>query len=133
MLDKLKSGTPLDAVAKAEGLKIETADKLTRGKAADGGVSARVVAAAFHTAKDGFGSAEGDQPSDWVVFRVTDVTDPKLDANSADAKRIADVVKRQESEEIVGQYVTWLEDQLGTSVNQAALAQALSNSAPDTN
>ena len=132
LLDKLKSGTPLDAVAQAEGLKIETADKLTRGKAA-GGVSARVVAVAFHTAKDGFGSAEGDQPSDWVVFRVTDVIDPKFDANSADAKRIADVVKRQESEEIVGQYITWLEDQLGTSVNQAGLAQALSNSAPDTN
>ncbi len=32
LLDKLKGGTPLDAVAAADGLKIETADKLTRGK-----------------------------------------------------------------------------------------------------
>ena len=87
----------------------------------------------FHTAKDGFGSAEGDKPSEWVVFRVTGVTDPKLEANSADAKRIADVVKRQESDDIFGQYVTRLEDELGTSVNQAALAQALNNSAPDSN
>ena len=88
----------------------------------------------FHTAKDAFGSAEGDKPSEWVVFRVTGITDPKLDANSADEKRIADVVKRQEIDDIYGQYVTRLEDELGTSVNQAALAQALSgSSAPDNN
>jgi hypothetical protein len=42
-------------------------------------------------------------------------------------------VKRQESDDIFGQYVASLEDDLGTSVNQAALAQALGNSAPDTN
>jgi peptidyl-prolyl cis-trans isomerase D len=132
LLDKLKGGTPLDAVAAADGLKIETADKLTRGKPV-GDISAKVVASVFRTAKDGFGGAEGNKPSDWVVFRVTGVTDPKLDANSADAKRIADVVVRQESDDIYGQYVAWLEDELGTSVNQAALAQALNNSAPDTN
>ena len=67
------------------------------------------------------------------MFRVTDVTNPKLDANSAEAKRIEDVVQRQESNDIFGEYVTWLEDDLGTSINQAALAQALGNSAPDTN
>jgi peptidyl-prolyl cis-trans isomerase D len=132
LLDKLKSGTSLDAVAEGGGLRIETADKLTRGKAA-GGVSTRVVDAVFRAAKDGFGSAEGDQASDWVVFRVTDVGDPKLDANSADEKRIAEAVKRQESDDVYGQYVTWLENELGTSINQAALAQAFSNSAPDTN
>jgi peptidyl-prolyl cis-trans isomerase D len=132
LVDKLKAGTPFDAVAKAEGLKIQTADKLTRGKD-EGGVSGKVVAAVFHTAKDAFGSAEGETPSDWVVFRVTDVTTPKLDANSPDAKRIEDVVKSQESKEVYEQYVAWLENELGTTVNQAALAQALGNSAPDTN
>jgi peptidyl-prolyl cis-trans isomerase D len=132
LLDKLKSGTALDAVAKADGLNVGTADKLTRGKAANG-IPAKVVATIFRTAKDAFGSAEGDQPGDWVVFRVTAVTAPKLDANTADAKRIGDTVKRQESDDIFGQYVASLENDLGTSVNQAALAQALGNSAPDTN
>jgi len=132
LLDKLKAGTPFDAVANAEGLKVQTADKLTRGNG-EAGVSGKVVAAVFHTAKDGFGSAEGETPSDWVVFRVTDVTTPKFDANVADAKRIEDVVKRQESDEIYGQYVAWLRNELGTSVNESALAQALGNSAPDTN
>jgi len=132
LLDKLKAGTPFDAVANAEGLKVQTADKLTRGNG-EAGVSGKVVAAVFHTAKDGFGSAEGETQSDWVVFRVTDVTTPKFDANVADAKRIEDVVKRQESDEIYGQYVAWLRNELGTSVNESALAQALGNSAPDTN
>jgi peptidyl-prolyl cis-trans isomerase D len=132
LVDKLKSGTSLAELAKADGLKIETADKLVRGKPVPG-VSPKTLAAAFHTAKDGYGSAEGDQPSDWAVFRVTGVTDPKFDPNSADEKRIADVVKRQESDEIYEQYIAWLREELGTSVNQSALAQVLGNGAPDTN
>ncbi len=130
ILDKVKSGTPLDAVAKQDGLNIETADKLTRGKAANG-ISAKIITAVFHTAKDGFGSAAGDKPSEWVVFRVTGVTIPKPEANAADAKRIEDAVKRQESDDIFGQYVAALENDLGTSVNQAALAQALGSAAPE--
>ncbi|MGO9397453.1 MAG: SurA N-terminal domain-containing protein [Xanthobacteraceae bacterium] len=132
LLGKLKAGTPFDSVASAVGLKVQTADKLKRGKPG-GGVSPAVVTAVFRTAKDAFGSAEGDQPTDWIVFRVTDITTPKFDAASADAKRIEDVLKRQESEEIFEQYMTWLRNDLGTSVNQAALTQALGNGAPDTN
>ncbi len=132
MVDKLKNGNAFDAVAKADGLTIQTADKLKRGKPT-GFVSAKVAAAVFHTAKDGFGSTEADKPSEWVVFRVTDVTTPKLDANSAESKRLDETVQRQEINDVYGEYVAWLQDDLGTSVNQAALAQALGNSAPDTN
>ena len=67
------------------------------------------------------------------MFRVTDVTTPKLDANSAESKRLEETVQRQEINDMYGEYVAWLQDELGTSVNQAALAQALGNSAPDTN
>ena len=132
IVDKLKNGNAFDAVAKADGLTIQTADKLKRGKPT-GFVSAKVATAVFHTVKDGFGSTEGDKPSEWVVFRVTDVTTPKLDANSAESKRLEETVQRQEINDIYGEYVAWLQDELGTSVNQAALAQALGNSAPDTN
>ncbi len=131
LVDKLKAGTPFDAVASAAGLKVQTVDKLMRGKQGD--VSARVVAAVFHTAKDSFGSAQGDAASDWVVFRVTDVTTPKFDANSPEFKRLAETVKNQEGKDIYEQYVAWLEQELGTSVNQAALAQALGSGAADTN
>lgn len=66
------------------------------------------------------------------MFRVTEVTDPKLDANSDDAKRITQVVQRQLGDDIFGQYAAWLEGELGTTVNRAALAQALGTAAPDT-
>jgi peptidyl-prolyl cis-trans isomerase D len=134
LLDKLKGGAAFDALAKDDGLKVDTADKLTRGGGSEG-ISSKVVAAVFHTAKDAYDSAEGDQPSDWVVFRVTAIDVPKVDVQSADAKRIEDLVKRQESDDIVTQYVGSLENDLGLSINQAALEQALGNGtpAPDAN
>ena len=63
ILDKLKAATPFDAVAKADGLTLQTADKLKR-QARDGSVPSKMIAAAFHTAKDGFASVEGDQAGD---------------------------------------------------------------------
>ena len=132
LLDKLKGGTAFDAIAKADDLKVETADKLKRGQAT-AVLSTQMIASIFRTAKDRFGSAQGDKPGQWIVFRVTDVTNPPLDANSPEAKRIEDVVQRQESNDIFGEYVDWLENDLGTKINQAAMAQAVGNGAPDTN
>ena len=131
ILDKLKAAAPFDAVAKADGLTLQTAEKLKRQ--APGTVPSKIIAAAFHTAKDGFASVEGDQPGQWYVFRVTGVADPKLDTNLIEIKNLEDVMKRQISDDIQGQYVTSVEDNLGFSVNRAALEQALGNSAPDTN
>jgi len=92
-----------------------------------------VIAAVFRTAKDAYGSAEGDQPSEWIVFRVTDISTPKFNADSPEMKRVADLLKKQQSDELLEQYLAWLQNDLGTSVNQAALAQALGNNGPDTN
>src|SRR6202012_4791257 len=72
ILDKAKAGTPLDQLATAAGVKVETASDLKRG-AASGAISARMSDAIFRTAKDNFGMSEGDTASQWIVFRVTDV------------------------------------------------------------
>jgi len=132
LLDKLKNGNSLESLAGTADLKVETADKLKRDKAA-GAVSAAALRAIFHTAKDEFGSAPGDTPGAWIVFRVTEVTDPPLDPNVEETKRIAETVQRQLTDDIFGQYTAWLEDELGTTVNGAALAQAVGNGSPDTN
>jgi len=132
LLDKLKGGTALDTLAKADGLKVEIADNLKR-QASGATLSPKIVVSIFHTAKDAFGSAEGDQPTQWVVFRVTGVTDPKLDINSPDIKRIEETLRNQESDDILGQYVASVEHDLGFNINQAAFAQAVGNNAPDTN
>jgi peptidyl-prolyl cis-trans isomerase D len=132
LLDKLKSGATLDTLAAADGLKIETASDLKRG-GSSGDVSAKMTDAIFHTAKDAFGSAAGDNPTQWIVFRVTDVKTPKLDASSLQATRIQQTVQRQMSDDAYGQYMEWLEGNLGTSISPSMLAQAMGNGTPDTN
>ena len=78
MVDKLKAGATFDQLALDNGLKAVTATDLQRGKAG-GFAPAKLVEAAFKTAKDVPGSAAGDQETTRFVFRVTDVTDPPLD------------------------------------------------------
>jgi peptidyl-prolyl cis-trans isomerase D len=132
LLDKLKSGNAFDTLASADGLKIQSASDLRRGQGS-AGLSPRTIDAIFHTAKDAFGSA-GDQPTQWIVFRVTDDKLPSLDPNSDQAKTVEKTVKQQLADDVIGQYMVWLEEELGTTINPAAMAQALGNgSAPDTN
>jgi len=131
ILDKLKNGGTLDAMAAANGVKVETATGITRSKPPET-ISGRMIEAIFHTALDAYGSAEGDKPTQWTVFKVTDVKTPSFAANSPNGKALDEMVSRQVSDDIFGQYMAWLENDLGTSVNQAALQQALGNSAPDT-
>jgi peptidyl-prolyl cis-trans isomerase D len=132
LLDKLKSGTAMDAVASSNGLKIENAADLKRGGATPA-ISARMTDAIFHTAKDAFGVARGDDPTQWIVFRVTDIKTPNLDPNSADTKQNASTVEHQLSDDLMSQFIIRVEDDLGTSVNAAALASAMGNGTPDTN
>jgi peptidyl-prolyl cis-trans isomerase D len=132
LIDKLKNGEPLDAVAAANDVKVETAKDVKR-VGATGVISERVADAVFHTPKDAFAAAEGDDPDQWIVFRVTDITTPTFDSKSTDGERIAQKVQRDLSDDLIGQYMSKLEDDLGTSVNTAVMAQATGNSAPDTN
>jgi peptidyl-prolyl cis-trans isomerase D len=132
ILDKLKNGGTLEAMAAANGVKVETASDITRTKPPQT-ISGRMIEAIFHTALDAYASAEGENPTQWTVFRVTDVKTPGFEANSPNGKALNDMVSRQVSDDVFGQYMAWLENDLGTSVNQSALQQALGRSAPDTN
>jgi peptidyl-prolyl cis-trans isomerase D len=123
VVGKLKSGVSLADVAAAEGLMVESKSGLKRQGAAQ--LPARVITEIFRTAKDSFGSAEGQNATDRVVFRVTDIKVPTFDANSATVKRLLDQLKGAYNEELLTQYVTRLESDLGTDINQSALAQAV--------
>jgi peptidyl-prolyl cis-trans isomerase D len=122
MLGKLKNGTTLDALATANGVKVQNTSGLKRGVSSSN-VPAKVVDAAFHTAKDSFGSSEGDKTTQWIVFRVTDVKTPTLDPNSADGKKLVQLLQTSLGDDIFSQYVAWLENDLGTTVNQSVLEQ----------
>jgi peptidyl-prolyl cis-trans isomerase D len=132
LIDKLKNGEALDAVAAANGVKVETAKDIKR-VGGTGAITERVADAVFHTPKDAVAGAEGDDPSQWIVFRVTDITTPAFDAKSSDGAHITQKVQADLSQDLVGQFMSRLESDLGTSVNTSILAQATGNSAPDTN
>ena len=121
ILDKLKTGS-LAEVAAVDGLKVETANELKRGKPSEG-LSAGVIDAAFRTAKGAAGTAQGQAPTEVFVFRVTDVTAPVLDPNSDDAKKIDDTLRRSYADDIVSQYLVRLQNEIGVTINQAALRQ----------
>jgi len=125
LVDKLKSGTPLADVAAAESLSVQTTFGLKRAGNRSSPLSASAILAVFATPKDGVGSAEGASPAERVVFRVTDITVPDFDAASPESKRIAQQVRRSLTEDMLQQYVQRLRSDIGGSVNQQALRQAV--------
>jgi peptidyl-prolyl cis-trans isomerase D len=130
ILEKLKAGETLPQAAAADRLKVETLSGLKRGEAS-GPLSAAGVDAVFRTAKDAAGKTEGAQPPDEVVFRVTDIVVPSLDMASEDAKRALETLNRGLSEDILAEYIAWLESDIGVTINQSALNQVVSGGAGD--
>jgi len=124
LMAKLKAGTSLDDVAKEAGVAVQKATDLKRGKAA-GFVPVSVVEAAFKTAKDMPTVAEGAGNTETYIFRVTAVTDPKLDATSPEAKQITTALQNAYADDVTGEYLARLENEIGISINQAAVNQVI--------
>jgi peptidyl-prolyl cis-trans isomerase D len=122
MVQKIEQGGTLAAEAAAVGSKVETATGFRRDASLPG-VPSAAITAAFRTAKDGVGQTPGAGGSEWIVFRVTDVTVPQVDAASEELKKLKDTLQRGLTDEQVAQYVTKIESEIGTSINQAAFAQ----------
>ena len=122
MVQKLDQGGTLAAEAAAIGSKVETASGFRRD-ASPPGVPAGLVTAAFRTAKDAAGQTSGAGGSEWIVFRVTDVSVPPAEAASDEVKKLKDTLQRGLTDEQIAQYVTKIESEIGTSINQAAFAQ----------
>jgi peptidyl-prolyl cis-trans isomerase D len=122
MVQKLNQGGKLADEAAGLGLKLETVAGLKRDATVPG-VPTSAIEAAFRTPKDAAAQAPGAGGADWIVFRVTDVTVPPVDLASDEIKKLKETLLRGLSDEQVAEYVTKLESQIGTSINQSALAQ----------
>lgn len=122
MVGKLEHGGTLAEEATAVGSKVEAAAGFRRDASLPG-VPASVVTAAFRTPKDGVGQTPGSGGSEWIVFRVTDISVPQVDAASDELKKMKETLQRGLTDEQVAQYVTRIESEIGTSINQAAFAQ----------
>jgi peptidyl-prolyl cis-trans isomerase D len=122
LVKKLSQGGKLADEATALGLKVETTSPFKRNATVTG-LPGPVVAAAFRTAKDAAGQAPDAGNDAWVIFRVTNVTEPKLDLAADAIKQLKDSLQRSLSDEDVSQYIAKVETEIGTSINQAAVAQ----------
>ncbi len=120
MAEKLNQGGKLADEAAGLGLTVDTANGFKRQGSVPG-LPAGVIGAAFRTAKDAAGQIPGG--AEWFVFRVTDVTVPPVDLASKDMKELKDTLVRGLTDEQVAQYVTRLEKDIGTSINEEAFAQ----------
>jgi len=122
LVQKLEAGAKLADEATAIGAKFETATSFKRDDS-PAGVPGTVVAAAFRTAKDGVGQTAVSGGSEVIVFRVTDIVEPAVDAASDAVKKLKESLDRALTEEQIASYVNRLETDIGTTINQAAFAQ----------
>jgi peptidyl-prolyl cis-trans isomerase D len=127
IVDKVKSGTSLNDVASANGLNVQTTFGIKRSGNA-GSMPPAVVNAVFATPKDGVGSADGKDPTERIIFHVTDVTVPAFDGAAPEGQKIADTMRRSLTEDLLAQYVTQLQNDLGATINMDAVRRSVSGS-----
>lgn len=84
--------------------------------------------AVFQTPKDSVGSSEGDEPTQWIVFRVSGVTVPPVAPGSPEARRLEGNLTNAYSEDLIAQYITSIQNDLGATINEAALNQVIGGS-----
>jgi peptidyl-prolyl cis-trans isomerase D len=122
IVQKLGSGGTLADQATSIGVKVETATGLKRSSSVPG-LPKDVIAAVFRTAKGAAAQADGQTDTERFVFRVTDIKVPPADLASDGAKKLKESLQRTLTDEQLAQYVNKLEKNIGTSINEAALAQ----------
>jgi peptidyl-prolyl cis-trans isomerase D len=128
LVGKLKSGASLNDVAAAEGLKVETKWGLKRRGAQ---MPPRVIAAVFRLGKDQAGSADGQNATERVIFRVTDIKVPPFEPDSAATAKLIDEIKEGFSQDVINQYVIRVQNDVGFDINEKALAQATGRAADE--
>ena len=122
ILAKLKSGATLAQVAGEHGLTVQKKADLQRGKEG-AAVPANLDAAVFKTLKGGYGSAEGDGATERYVFQVEQVTDPVIDA--VQSREMKQVLQNSYADDLVGEYLTRLQNEYGVSINPSAVNQVV--------
>ena len=129
LVEKIKGGAPIEDVAKGEsGLEVKSANDVKRVGTTS--VPPGVVARVFAMPVGGVGSAAGEGLSR-VVFKINDSATPTLDMDAPATKGIVDQLTAGSSEEILTQYITKLQTDLGVRINDAAVNTAIGGGDPN--
>ena len=123
MIAKLKAGGNLQELATANDLKLESAKDLTRTQPTEA-VPPSVLQTVFQTGKGAAATTEAPALQRYVL-RVTGISVPPLDAKSPQAKQLTEGVRRSMADAMLGEYLAQLENDIGVSVNQSAVNQAI--------
>jgi peptidyl-prolyl cis-trans isomerase D len=122
-LAKTLATASMEEVAKAQGdLEVKHNDAVKRGGAE--GLTAAAVARIFAVPVGEAGSAAGDGQTR-ILFKILDSTVPPLDTESDVTKGIETQLKSALSEEVLTEYITKLQTDLGVTVNQTAFRAAV--------
>ncbi len=127
MVDKLHGGAKLADLAAAEKLQVAKTPWLKR-RDNGGNLPPNALATMFQTAKGEAAVADGKQPTEKIVLVITEVTEPTFTAVAPDMKQLADQVRDSMGNDIYGQFLERVENDLGLTVDQNALMQALGTS-----
>lgn len=123
--DRLAKGGDIAAVATELGVEVNSADKVIRSTPASNDLPAAAVAAAFEGPKGTVTVSPGSEEGAQVVILVKDASVP---AYAAEGQNLDDVGKQlgvQISNDVLSQYIAEMQNQLGVTINQAALQQIL--------
>jgi peptidyl-prolyl cis-trans isomerase D len=132
MIETLKAGKPFAEVAAAEKLTVQNKSEIKRG-AASAPLSEQTIEAIFLTAKNAYGSAAGETAAEQVVFRVTEITLPEPATESEEHKRLVEALNRSFADDVFGQYLRHIEQQVGVTINQTALRQVVTGQSASEN
>jgi peptidyl-prolyl cis-trans isomerase D len=123
--DRIAKGEDLAKVAGELSLPVKTADKLTRSSQPTEDLSAAAIQAAFGGPVGHVATAAGAADETQVVLVVTGASTPDYVADAPEAKQLKEQVTAQISNDMMGQYLLELQNQVGVSINQTAVQQIL--------
>jgi len=123
MVKALKAGTPMDDLAKAASVEVETASGVTR-QAGDAGLGSDGVKAAFAGPK-GYVAAIPGPDGTRIVLSVAEVVNPPMPEGAGEAVDIADKIATAVGQGLYGQYLGAAQEEFGTTVNQSLMNAAI--------
>ncbi len=122
LTERLEKGEAIEAVAQEAGATVQTATDLARN-AVKNDLTAEAVNRIFAVPVGKAGNA-ANGPDARVVFKVTSATVPPLVTSTQQAQNTENQLRTGLGDDLIGQYIARVRQELGVTINQQALRQA---------
>jgi peptidyl-prolyl cis-trans isomerase D len=122
LMERLEKGEAIEAVAQEVGATVNTATDLARNAAKDD-LTAEAVNRIFAVPVGKAGQAANGTDAR-AVFKVTAATVPPLVTSTQQAQNTENQLRTGIGDDLIGQYIAQVRQELGVTINQQALRQA---------